>query len=400
MTERCRQWCVVAVAALAGLQADIIAAAESRQAGGEPLQLADNAVEGAAQAAKPGGDEAAEVRLTAIEPSPVPADSAPREIILQGSGFVPGSRAAISRNGEITLLGPEQLRVIDTQHLALQITPGEQQSNWAVQISTFDDRHSNVLRFQVVPVSAGGKETTIGTEPAVTATPQPADKPGRGESVTLHGYEWLADQPKTNLTLQLVASNSRESLEWMASRYELTPPLARFAMERGGERLYALTLGSFTDRAAAEDAAQALPEGIEPWIRSMGSIQQVMLREAPTGTQPVGAGGGTLSAPRVRDTAWLWSQDPTHYTLQLAASVNEQAVEATMRRVSLPGEMAVVQTLRQGRRWYVLVYGSFASDTTAREAILRLPEALQKAKPWPRRFAELHDEISRATPLP
>ncbi|MCW8840180.1 MAG: SPOR domain-containing protein, partial [Gammaproteobacteria bacterium] len=320
MTERCRQWCVVAVAALAGLQADIIAAAESRQAGGEPLQLADNAVEGAAQAAKPGGDEAAEVRLTAIEPSPVPADSAPREIILQGSGFVPGSRAAISRNGEITLLGPEQLRVIDTQHLALQITPGEQQSNWAVQISTFDDRHSNVLRFQVVPVSAGGKETTIGTEPAVTATPQPADKPGRGESVTLHGYEWLADQPKTNLTLQLVASNSRESLEWMASRYELTPPLARFAMERGGERLYALTLGSFTDRAAAEDAAQALPEDIEPWIRSMGSIQQVMLREAPTGTQPVGAGEAPLSAPRIRDTAWLWSQDPTHYTLQLAAS--------------------------------------------------------------------------------
>jgi len=95
-----------------------------------------------------------------------------------------------------------------------------------------------------------------------------------------------------------------------------------------------LTMGSYSSRAQAEKAAKSLPKGMTPWIRNMGSVQQVMKREAKAAAKadvsfpPTGAG--------IKDTAWVWSQDPGRYTIQLAAAESEQAIEAAMRRIALP----------------------------------------------------------------
>jgi len=375
--------------------------------------------------------EPPELKLDAVEPSPVPTGDQPTTIMLKGSGFQPGSKVAVSHAGRVRVLPQQQVRYVDGNNFSITITPGKQASDWAAQISTPDKRRSNVLRFSVEPkpeseakveekpaaakpepesVKTPAAESPVVKKPSAEkkaeskptekrqGKPEPAAKPRpMVASGTVMGYDWYADQPKSNYTLQLLASEKRANAEAYAKQHKLQAPVGEFAMAHNGKTLYALTQGSYPNRAAAEKAAKALPAGVKPWVRSMASVQQVMKREKPA-TKTAPATASAADGERYKDTAWVWSQDPNHYTVQLSAASSEQAIQADMRRISLPGEMTVVKTLRDGKPWYALIYGSFASKAAARGTIDRLPAQLKQAGPWPRSFASLQDELTRSTP--
>jgi DamX protein len=97
-----------------------------------------------------------------------------------------------------------------------------------------------------------------------------------------------------------------------------------------------------------------------------------------------------------KDTAWLWSQNPTRYTIQLAGGEDEAALEALMKRLDLAADLAVAETLHQGRPWYVLLYGSYANRETAERAVSQLPLSLKSSGPWLRRFSVIQGENSLA----
>lgn len=358
----------------------------------------------------------AELKLIGTTPSPLIGSNEPRRIVLNGSGFMDDSKVAVSRAGKVEVLSADKVTVLDEGQIAIEVNTGIQPVSWAVQVSTPDNRRSNVLRFQVVappkdekPAPEAPAETAANpevaepqAEPAEPVIAAPAVKPAtpaKTEPVSpkatagqkLQGSEWLAKQPKQNFTLQLLASASKEAIGRFARKKGLGGPLAHFVMNKGGKPLHVLTQGSYASRAEAEQAAKSLPQGISPWIRTLGSVQQVMQHEAKAAAEvslpPTGAG--------IKDTAWLWSQDPGRYTIQLAAAESEQAIEAVMRRITLPGELVVVRTLRDGKPWYALIYGSFATREAARGTIARLPAPLKQAGPWPRSFASLQGELSR-----
>ncbi|MFO7593461.1 MAG: SPOR domain-containing protein [Pseudomonadota bacterium] len=230
---------------------------------------------------------------------------------------------------------------------------------------------------------------------ADTGQPNPSASSPGGDM--LKGYRWLAKQPASNYTLQLMASENRAGVEFFAKQRDIAAPFAVFAQEHKGKTLYALVQGSFSDRSAAEQAVGTVPEGIKPWIRSIKSVHKVMLQTvaaAPTeqeGSAPVSP--AAVSA-RIEDTAWVWSRNPRHYTVQLVSAIDEQTVEANRQRHSLPGKMAVVQIPRGGRIMYTLLYGSFSTKAAARDSIQKLPESLQQLNPRARDFAELQDAIS------
>ena len=119
-----------------------------------------------------------------------------------------------------------------------------------------------------------------------------------------------------------------------------------------------------------------------------GSSQSSVAMEAEQQELPVGS--------NIKDTAWVWSQNPNHYTIQLAGASDEVALEAVMRGISLPGEMAVVETQRSGKPWYALIYGHFSNKEAAQGTVARLPTSLEKAGPWIRRFSALQSEIGQA----
>lgn len=233
------------------------------------------------------------------------------------------------------------------------------------------------------------------------------------------GNSWLQGQPGNHFTLQLLATRSSRGVDEFAEQEGFSGPLFHFVVEVDGQEMHLLSQGSFATHAEAEQATKALPPKISPWIRSLASIRKVMINKvvaeekappvamekAPPAVEEravVKKKAPPLAAIQdggVKDMPWLWSQDPQAYTIQLAGSESLEAVEAVMRQLALPGERMVVRTLVDDKPWYTLIYGLFADEAAARATIGRLAAPLQQAKPWARRYASLHDELSRATPV-
>ena len=341
--------------------------------------------------------------LDSVSPSPVIGSTKPQTIAILGSGLEPGSKVAVSWAGKVKALDASQVVVQDTKRMELTITTGVEPAMWAVQVSSPSKQRSNVLRFQVEAPKAE-PVVEVKKAPVKSAAKKPATKkPAVTKGGKMNKSSWVAAQPAGNFTLQLLASSEPAAIkDFVAEHPALKGPLGRFEQQRGDKRLHVLTQGSYSGRAQAEKAAKGLPDKLQPWIRDFAGIKKVMTAPAkikakakpkpkPVTATEVAASGG------IKDTAWVWSQNPGQYTIQLAGAGDEAAIEAVMQGSSLPGELAVVQTLRNGKPWYALIYGRFADKAAAQGTAARLPAALKKAGPWIRQFSALQDEIGQAT---
>ncbi|MDB9876962.1 hypothetical protein OAC75_05205 [Pseudomonadales bacterium] len=96
-------------------------------------------------------------------------------------------------------------------------------------------------------------------------------------------YDYFMDLPSDDFAIQLIAQKSLSSIRTFASTVNLEDPLVLKTqlMERP---LYVLVLDTFNDIQLASDAKRAwmvqYDNGIEPWIRTVGSLQKTM--------QPIG----------------------------------------------------------------------------------------------------------------
>lgn len=95
---------------------------------------------------------------------------------------------------------------------------------------------------------------------------------------------------------------------------------------------------------------------------------------------------------------WLLSQPVEHYTLQLMALSNEQAIIEVMQRHQVLGQnLKYLKTkTRTGRDRFVLLYGSFPSPEQAKNESNILPKELQKY--WMRQMGAIQSEIGTALP--
>ena len=77
------------------------------------------------------------------------------------------------------------------------------------------------------------------------------------------------------------------------------------------------------------------------------------------------------------------------YALQLLGSYRSDDLERYANRHGLGDEARIAHTLWEGRDWYVLLYGHYQTITSARQALLGLPETLRSRQPWIRDEREL-----------
>jgi uncharacterized protein YbjQ (UPF0145 family) len=120
--------------------------------------------------------------------------------------------------------------------------------------------------------------------------------------------------------------------------------------------------------------------------------------ETPLGPEPGSAPPAMESRaiPSTRGTAaWIMSQDPDRYTIQLVAARSEQAISRFIEEHNLGGNTGYFTHQQEGATWYTLVYGSYASRDAAKGAIAALPPALRKASPWVRRFGDIQQLAGR-----
>ncbi len=110
--------------------------------------------------------------------------------------------------------------------------------------------------------------------------------------------------------------------------------------------------------------------------------------EAPAQPQPA-AGAPTISS----DHAWLAAQAGDRYTLQLLGVLDENSARNFAKRHNLGNKARVFRMLRDGKHWYVVVYGSYPDRDTARAAIATLASPLRTAGPWARSFASIQEQM-------
>ncbi|EGU29676.1 hypothetical protein VII00023_04622 [Vibrio ichthyoenteri ATCC 700023] len=92
----------------------------------------------------------------------------------------------------------------------------------------------------------------------------------------------------------------------------------------------------------------------------------------------------------------LNSFSPRSYTLQLAAVNNLAEAQNFLNRYDLDDKVYVYPALRSGVEWYIITYDNFPTIQLARDAVVQLPEALQKLSPWAKSLNQVQREIARS----
>lgn len=85
-----------------------------------------------------------------------------------------------------------------------------------------------------------------------------------------------------------------------------------------------------------------------------------------------------------------WKKTPENYTAQLMAAYSEQGVKRIQAKLPVTTPSTIHKTLKDGKPWFILVYGSFATKQEALRAQARLPDSIRsEVKPWVRKQGEI-----------
>lgn len=121
-------------------------------------------------------------------------------------------------------------------------------------------------------------------------------------------------------------------------------------------------------------AVEAKPEVVKPVVKSVS-------------TAAIGASGQERT---------ILSWKPSEYTIQLLGVSSEKAAQDFVAAQENRSDLLVFRSKRQGRDWFVVVTGRYASSAQARQAITRLPSVQRDAGPWPRDLKAIQNEIKAA----
>ena len=102
-----------------------------------------------------------------------------------------------------------------------------------------------------------------------------------------------------------------------------------------------------------------------------------------------------LAAMGLRDANWLRQQDKTNWTLQILGARDPETLLKFAQRHKLGDDTAWYKTWLKGKPWYVLVHRLYTDRDIARQSIARLPQDLQKSRPWVKSMASIHRVISK-----
>lgn len=114
------------------------------------------------------------------------------------------------------------------------------------------------------PVGIAGMDEASMTESTMTAEPQAGD---------------LNSVPANYFTVQVCASSSMENLRFFARQHDLSDQWAA-RTNVNGKNWYVLLLGVYPTRGEAASALAGVRNRLDtaPWIRSLGSLQAVLIQ--------------------------------------------------------------------------------------------------------------------------
>lgn len=112
---------------------------------------------------------------------------------------------------------------------------------------------------------------------------------------------------------------------------------------------------------------------------------------APAAT-PTASASSTAAGKTTGNVGSLKSASSSNYTLQLSSSSNYDNLNAWAKKSNLKNYV-VYQTTRNGRPWYVLVSGVYASKDEAKRAVSTLPADVQAKNPWAKPIHQVQADL-------
>ncbi len=174
-------------------------------------------------------------------------------------------------------------RQADRQSSGAQVPTDPQMNVSAAQQSTAPVRPAAPA--QVVAEAASRPRSTA-TDPTDPTDPLPVERPVNTPSPAADTpHVRIQDLPPDLWTIQLGAFSERERLQRFAQAHDLWGLTAARVRTDAGQ-FFVLLWGVYQTRDQAEEYARRLPaslQGVEPWIRRVGPLQDAM-RRAETGS--------------------------------------------------------------------------------------------------------------------
>ena len=135
---------------------------------------------------------------------------------------------------------------------------------------------------------------------------------------------------------------------------------------------------------------------------AINDYQPAILDEAPLVAQaPVVDGAPVVDEapvpdePLVRDEAWILSQDPNHYTIQVIGLSTIEKIEALISGHDNLAPFAIYVVQRSSSPIHVLIQGSYADVDAARSARDDFPREINPPdKIWIRQFGKIQELIA------
>ncbi len=115
---------------------------------------------------------------------------------------------------------------------------------------------------------------------------------------------------------------------------------------------------------------------------------------APSSAEPAG-GDRASSAGQRSASVWLARLDPDHYTLQVLSHTDEASVRRYLEGNFNDDEAGYFAFELDGKTWYTVVTGDYASYSRATAAVESLAGRLQGSQPWVRKIAVIQKAAIR-----
>ncbi|MEC5343839.1 SPOR domain-containing protein [Brenneria populi] len=134
--------------------------------------------------------------------------------------------------------------------------------------------------------------------------------------------------------------------------------------------------------AAAAHSSHPAPAASKPAAANAPKAVASAAANKPAPTASAGAGSSIQNAPA------------SHFTLQLSGASRPDTLKAYAKQHNLAHSW-VYETKRDGKSWYVLVTGVYASSAEAKQAIAALPADVQAKKPWVKPIRQVKQDLNK-----
>lgn len=323
--------------------------------------------------------------ITAIEPEPIIGSNKAQYVTIRGHNFTRDMSLTAflgSQKMEFSeLLTPKEWHYENEGKIKLYVITGIENNQLQMHAKNSNGKQSKIIHFDVVkPFIAQLEISSILPSPVIGSdTRQKLTIMGKGFSrQTEVKLEW--DENKKHFSSRLTP----EQFEYAGS-----DKINLFITTGKKERLWKVSI-------IKSGSEQLTPTSFK--VISGAAAEQAGLKvktKAKTVQEKKAASSKTAKTASAKGKAWIWTQNPSDYTIQLLALSKEQALKAFIESQNIKQKAVYFKINRNGKPLYVLIYGVYADKQSAEQAKNKLQSRIKGSKPWVRSFSSIHGLIGQ-----